>query len=204
MKIQQNIFNNIDNQKLFYYTNTEYDKNVSFPKNINLDTIRNSKNKLINKKYKAICKEISSNNKINKWKTNLNENGNLNINKNLSNTISPTNDKKYKNINFNNLFNKPTFEYSKISTINSNTINSNNKNNDKKNNNCLSNYVLNYKNNNSNKKNKNLEIISPTHDFHFMKKNDIFNAFEKFNYNTMTNKDLSSKYRINLKLNKNK
>ena len=201
-KIQQNIINNIDNQKLFYYTNTEYDQNVSFPKNINLDTIRNSKNKLLSKKYKAICREITSNNNIKKWKENINQNINLN-NKNLSNTISPTNNKKYKNINFNNIFNKHNLEYNKISTINMNNINNNNKNNEKKNN-YLSNYVLNYGNNNSNKKNKNkeLEIISPTHDIHFMKKNDILKAFEKFNYNTITNKDLSSKYGITLKLNK--
>ena len=199
-KIQQNIFNNIDNQKLFYYTNTEYDQNLSFPKNINLDTIRNSKSKLSNKKYKAICREITSNNKINKWKTNINQNRNFDINKNLSNTISPTNDKKYNN----NIFNKHNLESNTINAFNKNNINNNIKNNDKKNNNCLSNFVINYDNNNSNKKKKELEIISPTHAFHFLKKKDMFNAFEKFNYNTVTNKDLSSKYGMTLKLNKNK
>ena len=131
---------------------------------------------------------------------NINQNRNFDINKNLSNTISPTNDKKYNN----NIFNKHNLESNTINAFNKNNINNNIKNNDKKNNNCLSNFVINYDNNNSNKKKKELEIISPTHAFHFLKKKDMFNAFEKFNYNTVTNKDLSSKYGMTLKLNKNK
>ena len=76
MNIQQNIFNNIDNQKLFYYTNTEYDENI-LSKNINLDTIKNMKNKILNKKYKTIYREISSNNKVNS-NININVNNNKN------------------------------------------------------------------------------------------------------------------------------
>ena len=38
MNVQQNIFNNAENQKLYYYTNTEYDQNI-LPKNMNLETI---------------------------------------------------------------------------------------------------------------------------------------------------------------------
>ena len=45
MKIQQNMNNNnnIDDQKLFYYANTEYDENIS-SKNINLETMKRLKN----------------------------------------------------------------------------------------------------------------------------------------------------------------
>ena len=199
MKIQQNIFNNMENQKLFFYTNTEYDQNLEFSKNMNIGNIQNLKNKIINKKYKATCKDITSTNKIYKWKTNINQNRNFNISnsKNLSNTISPSNEKKYNNkISF-NIINKKFLQYNKL-----NQNNLNNNDNSRKNKNCLSNYVINNDNNNSNKKNKDLEINGPSQDFHFLKKNDMINVSEKIHFNTITNKDLTTKIGINTKQNK--
>ena len=52
INIQQNIIDNIDN-KLFNYTNTEYEQYDSMTKNM--------KNKIFNKKYKSICNVLNSN-----------------------------------------------------------------------------------------------------------------------------------------------
>ena len=52
ISIQQNIIDNIDN-KLFNYTNTEYEQYDSMTKNM--------KNKIFNKKYKSICNVLNSN-----------------------------------------------------------------------------------------------------------------------------------------------
>ena len=54
---QQNIIDNLDN-KLFNYTNTEYEQYDSMTKNM--------KNKIFSKKYKSICNVLNSN--INKNK----------------------------------------------------------------------------------------------------------------------------------------
>ena len=58
MNIQQNIIDNIDNQKLFTYANTEYEQYNNFTKNI--------KNKIFNKKNKSIGNVLNSNFKISK------------------------------------------------------------------------------------------------------------------------------------------
>ena len=213
MNIQQNIFNNIDNQKLFYYTNTEYDENI-LSKNINLDTIKNMKNKILNKKYKTIYREISSNNKVNS-----NININVNNTKNLSNTISPTNIKKFNNkinININNIDNKNIAEYNKINTninvinTNNNVITNSNNNisnineNTKKSKNYLTNYVTSLENESNNKK-KEIKVIEPSHEFNFLKKPNLINTLEKINYNTtMTNKSGAIKYGLKNKTNKKK
>ena len=140
--IQQNIFNNIENQKLYYYTNTEYEQN-NIPKNINLETIRNTKNKILNKNYKTISKNISYNNKINNYNNNtINQILISNINnKNLSNTLSPTNEKKYSHkIYLKSTNNKNHLKFNKINTTNN--INNMNKNYR----NYLTNFVINYEN----------------------------------------------------------
>ena len=143
MNVQQNIFNNAENQKLYYYTNTEYDQNI-LPKNMNLETIQNTKNKLQNKNNKAISKNISYNNKINNYNNHtINQilNQNINNNKNLSNTISPSNDKKYSHkIYLKNTNNKNHLKFNKINTTNNlNNMNKNYRN-------YLTNFVLNSEN----------------------------------------------------------
>ena len=194
MKIQQNILNNIDNQKIVYYTNTEYGQDINFPKNINLDTLRNINNKLINKKNIQISSDISSNNKINKMNINNNKNSNIS-NNNLSNTISPKNKKKNSKNLFNNINNNNNIlDYNKINANNMN-ININSNDNIKKNKKHLTNFVINYENN-LNKKNNDYEIIAP-------QKNDMINELEKINFNTIENRDLSEKFGMDLKFNKN-
>ena len=161
----QNIFNSVDNQKLFYYTNTEYEQNIDFPKNINIDTTPSIENKILSKKYKAIGSDISSNEKISKWNTNTNQNGNskINNNKKLNNTISPSYKKgNNKNIIFDNIMNK------KFLKINPNTIKNLNYK-DKKNKYCLNNFILNNANN-SNKRPNEYQLNGPSHDCLFMKK----------------------------------
>ena len=194
MKIQQNILNNIDNQKIVYYTNTEYGQDINFPKNINLDTLRNINNKLTNKKNIQINSDISSNNKINKMNINNNKNSNIS-NNNLSNTISPKNKKKNSKNLFNNINNNnKILDYNKINANNMN-ININSNDNIKKNKKYLTNFVINYENN-LNKKNNDYEIIAP-------QKNDMINGLEKINFNTIENRDLSEKFGMDLKFNKN-
>ena len=185
--IQQNIFNSIDNQKLFYYTNTEYDENNSISKNINLDIVNNMKNKLINKKYKSFYKDIYSNNKINN-KIYFNSQSTNIRNKNLANTLSPNNAKKIEHkININKNF------------LDDKTITKNDRN---KKRNFLANYI-NYKND-KDKKKREIDILESSHDFNYMKKNNIIDAIEKINCNTTTNKGISSKYGIKFKMiNKN-
>ena len=193
MKIQQNILNNIDNQKIVYYTNTEYGQDINFPKNINLDTLRNINNKLTNKKNIQISSDISSNNKINKMNINNNKNSNIS-NNNLSNTISPKNKKKNSKNLFNNINNNNNIlDYNKINANNMN-ININSNDNIKKNKKYLTNFVINYENN-LNKKNNDYEIIAP-------QKNDMINELEKINFNTIENRDLSEKFGMDLKFNK--
>ena len=197
--IQQNIFNIVDNQKLYYYTNTEYEQNIDFPKNINLDTLQNMENKIVSKKYNDIGTDLPSNKKINKLNINNNQNRNSNIynNKNLSNTISPSNKKKFKNkVNFNNFMNIKYMQY------NPNVINYLNDNN-KKNKKGLTNFILN-NDTNSNKRPKEYELNGPSHDFLFMKNNDLINSLEKIHLNIFSNKELNSKIGVNNKPNKNK
>ena len=174
MKIQHNILNNIDNQKLIYYTNTEYDQDINFPKNINLDTMQNINKKLINKKNKEINNDISSNNKINKMNININPNRNSNIsNTNLSNTISPNNKKKNNKNIFNNTNNNNNIlEYKKMNTTSNMNINIKSNDNIKKNKKYLTNFVINYENN-SHKNNNELEIITPSIDFNLIQKNEM-------------------------------
>ena len=190
MNIQNNIFNSIDNHKLFYYTNTEYDDNHSISNNINIDTINNMKNKLLNRKYKTLCKDLSSNYKTNK---DLSSSNNINslcnnqnlTNKNLSNTISPNNDKKYSQ---------------KLNTkiIKSKNIESVQNMNDQKKHIYFANFE-NYEND-SDKKKRDIDIISPVHKYNYVKKNNLINALEKINCNTTTNKNLSTKYGITFKI----
>jgi hypothetical protein len=190
MNIQNNIFNSIDNHKLFYYTNTEYDENHSISNNINIDTINNMKNKLLNRKYKTLYKDLSSNYKINKDLSSsnninsLSNNQNL-TNKNLSSTISPNNDKKFSQ---------------KLNTkiIKSKNIESLQNMNDQKKHIYFANFD-NYETD-SDKKKRDIEIISPVHKFNYVKKNNIINALEKPNCNTTTNKNLSTKYGITFKI----
>ena len=198
MNIQQNIYNNMDNQKLFYYTNTEYNDNT-MSKNINLDTMKNMKTKVINKKYKTIYRETSSNNKMNS----LNGNANININnKIMSNTISPTNMKKFNNkinININNIDNKNIAEYNKTST-NMNTNNNNIKfnENSNKSNNYLTRYVMSGENELNNKK-KEFKLIEPSHDFNFLKKPNLTSNIEKGICNTTTNKNANASVKYGIK-----
>jgi hypothetical protein len=190
MNIQNNIFNSIDNHKLFYYTNTEYDDSHSISNNINIDTINNMKNKLLNRKYKTLYKELSSNYKTNKDLSSsnninsLSNNQNL-TNKNLSNTISPNNDKKY---------------IQKLNTkiIKSKNLESMQNMNDQK----KHIYFANFENfeNDSDKKKKDFEIISPVHKYNYVKNNNIINSLEKINCNTTTNKNFSTKYGITFKI----
>jgi len=166
INMQQNIFKS-ENQKLFYYVNTEYEQNI--PNNMNIDTIQNMKSKLLNKKYKTICKDISYNNKIKNWNNNNNINQNLNLNlnnKNLSNTISPTNEKKYNHkIYLKSTNNKNHLKFNKINTNNIKNIHDN----FKKNRNCLINYVINTENDSNIKKGE-IEIIDNSNKFNFKKK----------------------------------
>ena len=164
MNVQQNIFNNVENQKLYYYTNTEYEQNI-LPKNMNLETIQNTKNKLQNKNYKAISKNISYNNKITNFSNNtVNQllNPNTNNNKNLSNTISPTNDKKYSHkIYLKSTNNKNHLKFNKINTTNNlNNVNKNYRN-------YLTNYVLNSE---SDLKKSEIENLEQMNKLNFKKK----------------------------------
>jgi hypothetical protein len=190
MNIQNNIFNSIDNHKLFYYTNTEYDDNHSISNNLNIDTINNMKNKLLNRKYKTLYKDLSSNYKANK---DLSSSNNLNslsnnqnlTNKNLSNTISPNNDKK-----FSQKLNTKIIKCKNIESLQ-------NMNDQKKHI-----YLANFENceNDSDKKKRDIDIISPVHKYNYVKKKNIINALEKINCNTTTNKNLSTKYGITFKI----
>ena len=74
-------------------------------------------------------------------------------------------------------------------------ININSNDNIKKNKKYLTNFVINYENN-LNKKNNDYEIIAP-------QKNDMINELEKINFNTIENRDLSEKFGMDLKFNKN-
>lgn len=191
--IQQNINNNVDNKNLFHYINTEYDQNIDFPKNINMDTLQNMENKIVSKKYKDIGSDIPSFKIINK-----NQNGNsiINNNKKLSNTISLSNKKKFKNkVNFNNCINLKYIQYNPNA---SNNLNYNNKKNKK----GLNNFILN-NDNNSNKLPKEYELNGPSHDFHFNKQNDLINTPEKIHFNKISYKELNSKIGVNNKHNKN-
>ena len=212
MKIQQNMNNNnnIDDQKLFYYANTEYDENIS-SKNINLETMKNMKNRILNKKNKIINREISSNNKINSL--NCNTNFNINNTKLMSNTLSPTNIKKGNNkmnININNIDNKKIADFNKnntnSSTFKNNTIKISFNENPNKSNNYLTHYVMSGEKVLNNKK-KEINIIDTSHDFTFLKKAkaNLINNVEKEKYNciTTTNKYSSIKYGLN-KINRKK
>ena len=190
MNIQNNIFNSIDNHKLFYYTNTEYDDNQSMSNNINIDTINNMKNRPLNRKYQTLYKELSSNYKTNKDLSSsnninsLSNNQNL-TNKNLSNTLSPNNDKKF----------SQKLNTKIIKSKNAESLQ--NMNAQKKHI-----YLANFENyeNDSDKKKRDIEIISPVHKYNYVKKNNIINALEKLNCNTTTNKNLSTKYGITFKI----
>ena len=212
MNIQQNIYNNIDNQKLFYYTNTEYNNDTALSKNINLNAIKNMKNKILNRKYKTIEREKSSNNKMNSL--NGNTNINFNNNKNTSNTISPTNNKRFNNkinININNIDNKNIAEYNKNNTnsdkistsTNTIPINTNINENSNKNKNCLTRYTMSCENE-LNFKKKDIKLIEPSHDFNYVKKPNLTNIAEKGNCITTVNKNSSLKYGIKYKSNRKK
>ena len=186
MNIQKNIFNNIDNKKFYYYTNTEYNENINISRNINLDNANNMKKKLLNEKSKANHKEISSSNKKN-FKMSNTQNTNIN-NKNLCNTLSPNNNRKfYHKLNLNN---KTYSNYDEYFL----------KNDEAKKNNYLSNFETNYENE-KDKKKREMNILENSHNFNYMKKNNIINAIGRTNCNSTINEDISSKYRINFKIN---
>ena len=109
----------------------------------------------------------------------------------LENTLNDFILKKMNNISF----------CSPIHNINANNININNNDNIKKNKKYLTNFVINYENNSNNKSNE-FEIIAPSINFNLLKKNDMINALEKINFNTIENKDLSEKFGMDLKFNK--